>query len=368
MPAHPTPGTEIDGGREEVIALCRARPAGDDLLGDLADRLKHLVPFDASLFVATDPTTLLPAPPVLLTAVDEDCQRYWERELLVEDVLLYRDLARSPRPAGSLQGATNGHPSRSARHRELNARHGFQDELRVVFRIRSRCWGVASLWRLGNRPNFSAEEIRAVADIGPHVAGALRQGVLDRVDSQPPQPSRGPGLLMFDGAGDVSSMNEEAAGWLSELGGGTTGENGSELPTEVYSVISQAKAVASGRAAGPARTRVLSGTGRWVALHASCLRGGNGDSGQTAVVIEPAHASEIAPIIVQAYQLTEREQEVTRMIARGLNTDEIAEALFLSPHTVRGYVKSVFSKTGVGSRRELVAHLFAEHYYDELHR
>ncbi len=45
----------------------------------------------------------------------------------------------------------------------------------------------------------------------------------------------------------------------------------------------------------------------------------------------------------------------------------MAAELFLSTHTVRDYVKSVFDKVGVSSRGELVAKLFAEHYSDALH-
>ena len=54
-------------------------------------------------------------------------------------------------------------------------------------------------------------------------------------------------------------------------------------------------------------------------------------------------------------------------IARGGSTAEIAAELFLSPHTVRDYVKTVFEKLGVSSRGELVARLFAEHYSDPVH-
>ena len=48
-------------------------------------------------------------------------------------------------------------------------------------------------------------------------------------------------------------------------------------------------------------------------------------------------------------------------------TPEIATELFLSGHTVRDYIKSVFEKVGVSSRGELIAKLFAEHYVDALH-
>jgi DNA-binding CsgD family transcriptional regulator len=84
-------------------------------------------------------------------------------------------------------------------------------------------------------------------------------------------------------------------------------------------------------------------------------------------MIEPAKSAEIAPIIIEAYGLTPRERDVVRAIARGMSTAEMAAELFLSTHTVRDYVKSVFDKVGVSSRGELVARLFAEHYSDALH-
>ena len=77
--------------------------------------------------------------------------------------------------------------------------------------------------------------------------------------------------------------------------------------------------------------------------------------------------AEIAPIIIESYSLTPREREVLGAIARGGSTNEIAAELFLSPHTVRDHVKTVFEKVGVSSRGELVAKLFGEHYSDRMH-
>jgi DNA-binding CsgD family transcriptional regulator len=70
--------------------------------------------------------------------------------------------------------------------------------------------------------------------------------------------------------------------------------------------------------------------------------------------------------IVAAWQLTEREQDVLRLVCQGQGTDRIAQELFLSPHTVRGDLKALFAKDGVTSRGELVARLFAEHYHRRL--
>jgi DNA-binding NarL/FixJ family response regulator len=79
-------------------------------------------------------------------------------------------------------------------------------------------------------------------------------------------------------------------------------------------------------------------------------------------MLEPARASEIAPLLLNAYGLTRRETEVTLLTLCGVAIDGIAAALSISPLTVQQHLKTVFDKTGVSSRRELVARIFAEQY------
>jgi len=50
--------------------------------------------------------------------------------------------------------------------------------------------------------------------------------------------------------------------------------------------------------------------------------------------------------------LSAREVEVLLLLDDHLGTDEIAERLFISEHTVRSHVKSLLQKLGVSSRRE----------------
>jgi DNA-binding NarL/FixJ family response regulator len=55
--------------------------------------------------------------------------------------------------------------------------------------------------------------------------------------------------------------------------------------------------------------------------------------------------------------LSARELEVLLLLDRHLGTDEIAQRLFISEHTVRSHVKSLLSKLGVSSRREALERL-----------
>jgi DNA-binding NarL/FixJ family response regulator len=137
---------------------------------------------------------------------------------------------------------------------------------------------------------------------------------------------------------------------------------GCDVPSEVLTAAVEARA----RGRGATRTRARTRHGVWLLIHASCLHSADGSAANVAVVIEPAKASEVAALLVEAYELTPREVDVTRALARGLTTNEIASELHLSRYTVQDHLKSVYEKTGVSSRGELVAKVFADHYHDGL--
>ena len=58
-----------------------------------------------------------------------------------------------------------------------------------------------------------------------------------------------------------------------------------------------------------------------------------------------------------AEAVSARELEVLLLLDRHLSTEEIAQRLFISEHTVRSHVKSLLAKLKVSSRREAIAKL-----------
>jgi DNA-binding NarL/FixJ family response regulator len=133
-------------------------------------------------------------------------------------------------------------------------------------------------------------------------------------------------------------------------------------PNWVVATLARARAVTEERDRGAACVRLRTRSGRWLVCHASTLRDADGAIEASALVIEPAQAAEVAPIVAEAHELSRREKEVAQLLAHGASTADIARELFISTHTVRDYVKAIFAKVGVSSRCELVAKLFAEHY------
>jgi DNA-binding CsgD family transcriptional regulator len=119
-------------------------------------------------------------------------------------------------------------------------------------------------------------------------------------------------------------------------------------------------AATAGQPGEVAVSRVLSRTGSWVILHGACLA--SAGPRRVAIIVEPAHPARIYPLLMSAYGLTERERDVTRLILQGSSTAQIAQELVVSAHTVQQHLKSIFGKTGVRSRRDLVAKVFFAHY------
>jgi DNA-binding CsgD family transcriptional regulator len=286
-----------------------------------------------------------------------------ELEVYVEDVHDLATVARSDSGISTIHEATGGDPSRSPRW-QANAAMGGDQELIAALRTRSgHPWASLALYREPGQPLFDAEETDFIRAAAPLLGEGARRALLVGEAHDPEGPDA-PGLLVLSAHGEVQSSTPGVERWVSELPGGDW--DAGRLPTAALAVAQRALRTAEGLEApgAVAVARVLSESGTWVVLHGAPLVG-DGPK-RVAVIVEPAHPARITPLLMSAYGLTEREQEVTRLVLQGDSTAQISERMMVSPHTVQEHLKNVFEKTGVRSRRDLVGKVFFSHYEPRL--
>ena len=332
----------------------------------VADRLRRHISFDAFCWWTTDPATMF-----LTTSVAEwwempsaVCVEIHRNEYLEPDFNKFRELARAPTPAASLAQATDEKLDRSRRYREMMRPDGFEAELRASQVVDGACWGALALYRRGESPAFDKREVQFVARLGPHLAEGLRTSLLAAAIQQE-DTSDAPGLVVLDAEGRVTALTAGAARWVGEIHG-KVGRRPREhrLSEAIWAVASLARSLdGDDEMQQLPCARVRTDAGEWLLVHAARLERDGESSGEVAIMIERARPVQIASLLIRAYGLSEREADVVKGVLQGLSTEQIAKATYLSPYTVQDYLKSVFEKTGVRSRRELVGKLFAEQHW-----
>jgi DNA-binding CsgD family transcriptional regulator len=355
----------VDGDRLRRTRDELARLATDGLdwvsfATEASDTIAKAVPFDRCCWHTVDPGTVL-----FTGSVNRGigCSGSWlaEHEYVVEDVNKWWFLARSGRHAGATSLATHGDLSRSARHNSQFAL-GIGDELRGSFVADGNYWGAAGFLRDEDRPWYTEDEVRFLAALSDVIARALRGSLVTRtVVEDLVAAVDGPGVVVFDEHGEPEFISPAAEHWIAQL----VEEPPPHTPSEskmVQAVATRVRRLEAG--SDPlqlaARSRVLTRGGSWLLLYGTPLAGGA--PGRTAVILQPATANEVAPLVSLAYGLTERECQVVRLCIQGQATKQMAKALHVSPYTVQDHLKSIFDKTGVRTRNELVGQIFLEHY------
>jgi DNA-binding CsgD family transcriptional regulator len=333
--------------QRDVVRLVHRGLAPRDFALAAMRALRPAVDYDGVCLLMLDPATLLPTDEVVENGLPPAVMpRLTEIEIREPDVNKFASLAGRPVPAASLSDATASDLDRSRRQRELRGPNGFGDELRAMCGAE----GGLTLLRTADRPYFTGADVRFVASLAGILADGLRRAALLHATAT----ADGPGLVLLDGDDRIESADRAGQRWLDRLGG-------APLPSVVLAVAARARAD-DGR--DLARARVRTNAGAWVIVRGSLL--GDGPDARVAILIEPVQAAELAPLIADAYGLSDRERRVTELVAQGLSTTAIAARLHLSAYTVQDHLKAIFDKTGTGSRGDLVARLFFTHYAPRL--
>jgi DNA-binding CsgD family transcriptional regulator len=345
-------GPALDDLVAVIIETCRAGLEPDALRAAVLPRLRRAVPVDALWWATVDPATLLYTQAYREELPSEAGPYFVENEFLREDVNKWTEIADDRSGVRTLVAATDGKLALSPRYRDIFEPLGLADELRAVLRARGAVWGFMCLHRERGAV-FSPQEQGFIQRIAPHLAEGIRLGLLvqcaardDLVES--------PGLILIGPDDGVVGRNAAAEQWLEELNWQESGE----IPIEIHSLAARLRRADTSTRLSPLRVRTRSG--RWIILQASWLAGE--DRSVVAVIIQEATPEEVAPIVMSAYGLSEQERAVSGLVFQGRSTHEISQRLHIRGHTVQDHLKSIFDKTGVRSRRELVATIFRQRY------
>ncbi len=306
--------------------------------------------------------TLDPASLLFTSMVSEGCTTPWSAQQMASFEYASEmagnrvgDVVRNPHGVQTLRQLVDTDPDGAGDYVELLRSMGAEHEVLVALRAGDgEHWGAVYLAREPGRPEFSSEELDFLRLVAVHLAEGIRRGLLWGEASEPEEPDA-PAVVVLGPDLDPESFTPGAQQWLAELPALQAGT----MPAAVLSVA-QAALNQPGGHDHVAGARVRSERRGWVMVHGQALTG-HGER-RIAVTIQPAGPDRITPLLMAAYGLTEREEEVTRHILQGASTAQIAKALRISPYTVQEHLRHIFEKTSVRGRPELMSRIFTHHY------
>jgi DNA-binding CsgD family transcriptional regulator len=335
--------------RERLERLSESGLDCDSLRREAIADLQRVIGFDRWCWPLADPESLLPASGIALHDYVSAVSRSLELEYSTDRFAAKPVLARRANTAASMSAETRGDLSRSPRWDEAMRPVGIGDVATVACRDALGCWGWIEAYRDRADRNFEDEDLELLASLAPSLGSALRRTMYDDGPSSA-APPHGPGVIVLDHALTPVSATAAARSWLDTFPDAPMLAAFRMLPAVIYPAAATARAGTSG--AGT-HAIVQAVDRRWVMIEAAKLEGDDG--GRIAVTLRAATSMETFTLLCRAYALSERERQVVAALVAGLDTRAISQRLFISRYTVQDHLKSVFVKTGVRSRRELLA-------------
>lgn len=247
-----------------------------------------------------------------------------------------------------LNGQQEKRPSR-----EVLAAHGASGELCLPLRDSRGDWGMLALLRTQGGARFAERDLEKLTEMTPTLIAAVQVLATTRPPS-PTAPAPPAGVIILDRQHRIKAVTPQVHDW------GRLQVAPDSCGSLEWANIAMSLAVRR-RARDPKAPLPLAYAppicfGRWVTVQGQPLD--DDGTGDVAVVMQAAGVTALEPFC-EWYGITARERAVVRELCTGSAPKQIARLLDLSPHTVNDHLKSVYLKTGVGGRGELMAMLTA---------
>lgn len=346
-----------DRARSELARLAAVRLDNDTFRQEAAAVLRRAIGFDGWCWMLTDPASRMPTRDIGENVIVDRAIRSFGRRH-PEAWAVPRD-----QPAGQpvmvLSAMTGGDLAQDPAWREVFGPAGVGDHLSAPLMADGTCWAQLHIHRDSCGKFFSADDAGLIAAVAPMLAARIRDGLrgggaCDDETGPRDDPAPEPGTIIVDEELSLTAATQPAWDWIDRLG--LAKPNDAEpLPGFVYAAATRAALSRAQEAEPrPIRVRLQAADGRWAVVRVAPLIGA---AGGYVITVEAARSEDLAPLLMRAWSLSPREREVARLVIDGLSSQDIAQALFISVHTVRDHVKAIFAKTGVSRRQDLVAAL-----------
>lgn len=343
----------------DVDVVARAGLDLDTFLTESLASISRAIPHVAACFGTLDPSTLMLTGTVKFGSLhgnDEHDHEFGLLEYGECEPTSFTELSRRAVPAVAVRAQS---PDSRRLNEFMTPRYDYTDEARVILRDRGQVWATLSLFRGADTQEFDSNDVALLAGLSESMSVGVRSALLSRLSEVPPDAPIGPAGIIVGPNNQVRQVSAGAEQRLTELM--TTGF-GADPSGVISGLVGAARRFARGEVGRPPRCRVRSRSGMWLVLHASPLSARDGISGDVVVTIDEARPPEIVPLVVAAFDLTQRERDVTERVLQGMDTKEIAAAMHLSSYTVQDHLKAVFAKADVRSRRELISRIYFDQY------
>ncbi|OLZ50065.1 hypothetical protein BS329_20795 [Amycolatopsis coloradensis] len=334
-----------DSAYAAIDRLARQRSTCEDFQWAAVSDLRRIVGFDSMCWNLIDPLTWVPS----WTVADNPVIGRQQRRVHEAWASSGEFAELTDRGFAFTRVDAEGAPRRESYWWEIAEPGGLRDGLSVALAADGVCWGMLHLYRDGGRP-FTAADVEALMKIASTLGRRLRRSTIDPAGA--PSSDDEAGTVILDRALGLVASTPAADRWLSRLPQAVPG--GDALPGFIYAVA--ARATPGGSSLPSPRLRIRADDGTWLVLDiASLSESAPLGVGAMVMTIEPARRTDLRPLLMRAHQLSDREREVAALVTNGLTNLELADALFITRHTVSDHLKAIYSKLGVNSRSELSA-------------
>jgi DNA-binding CsgD family transcriptional regulator len=318
----------------------------------ILEQIRAVVPFDAYVWVLTDPVTTVGASPVADVPSLTDLPSVIRLKYLTPT---NRWTSLPSDRVMTLVRTTGGDLVRSPLWRELLRGYDVHDVLSAVLRDTTGCWGFVDLWRADpQRAAFTLEEQAFLDTVLPTLTRAIRASLVATFTVPAgPGPPDGPAVLLLTDELQPAGRTPQTDDQLRALLPTPPGQ--APVPAIALNVAAQLLAIEAGIDAHPPFARCHQTDGRWIEVRAARIRPEPASGPTIAVTIERATPSRRVEVYSRVLGLTTRECELLTCLGSGADTRTAARLLGVTEYTVNDHLRSMFAKAGTNSRRQLIA-------------